>query len=213
MLLCGFKSPMGFESSGFSMWHFLKLVARGFLRVLRFPPLFHQFNGSANIIELNTCDLNSVKLNSLSCPFIPHETWHVAWYVASAKRSICCTWFAHDCAQATWVYWRQFAAQWRDCKKSEIVPLSLIIIIIIIIILQTTQKGNLARPAPKRLASCAAVWRTWSTPLTAWQRLKFPSNKQTVVTIPWLYRILSLFVLHFITELHNKTVVHYVYGQ
>ena len=28
-------------SLSLSMWHFLKLVARGFLRVLRFPPLLH----------------------------------------------------------------------------------------------------------------------------------------------------------------------------
>ena len=31
---------------------FLKLVARGFLRVLRFPPLLHRFNGSANKIKI-----------------------------------------------------------------------------------------------------------------------------------------------------------------
>ena len=48
------------------MWHFLKLIARGFLQVLRFPPLVHQFNGSANkinaistlsnlIVELSLC--------------------------------------------------------------------------------------------------------------------------------------------------------------
>ena len=30
----------------------LKLVSRGFLRVLRFPPLLHRFNGSANKIRL-----------------------------------------------------------------------------------------------------------------------------------------------------------------
>ena len=39
---CRFASRLGFESSGFSMWHFLKLVARGFLRALRFPPLLHR---------------------------------------------------------------------------------------------------------------------------------------------------------------------------
>ena len=43
---------LGLESSGCSMWHFLKLVARGFLRVLRFPPLLHRFNDSANKIKL-----------------------------------------------------------------------------------------------------------------------------------------------------------------
>ena len=42
MLLCGFGSRLRLESSGFSMWHFLKLAARGFLRVLRFPLLFHR---------------------------------------------------------------------------------------------------------------------------------------------------------------------------
>ena len=51
--LRGFESRLGLEYSGFSMWHFLTLVARGFLRVLRFPPLLHRFNGSANEIKLN----------------------------------------------------------------------------------------------------------------------------------------------------------------
>ena len=55
MLLCGFESWLGLESSGFSMWHFLKLVARGFLRVLRFSPLLHRFNGSANKIKIFCC--------------------------------------------------------------------------------------------------------------------------------------------------------------
>ena len=35
----GLSVTSGLEFSGFSMWHFLKLVARGFLRVLRFPSL------------------------------------------------------------------------------------------------------------------------------------------------------------------------------
>ena len=39
--LCGFESCLGLESLGCSMLHFLKLVARGFLKVLRFPPLLH----------------------------------------------------------------------------------------------------------------------------------------------------------------------------
>ena len=41
-ILCGFESRLGLESSGFSMWHSLKLVVMGFLRVLRFPPLLHR---------------------------------------------------------------------------------------------------------------------------------------------------------------------------
>ena len=52
MLLRGFESRLGLESSCCNMWHFLKLVARGFLRVLRFPPLLHRFNDSANKIKL-----------------------------------------------------------------------------------------------------------------------------------------------------------------
>ena len=43
---------LGLEPSGCSMWHFLKLVARGFLRVLRFPPLLHRFNDSTNKTKL-----------------------------------------------------------------------------------------------------------------------------------------------------------------
>ena len=36
---CGFEFRLGLELSGFSMWHFLKLVVRGFLQ---FPPLLHR---------------------------------------------------------------------------------------------------------------------------------------------------------------------------
>ena len=39
--LSGAASLLGLEVSGFSMWHFLKLVVRGSLRVFRFPPLLH----------------------------------------------------------------------------------------------------------------------------------------------------------------------------
>ena len=53
MLQCGFESRLGLVFSGFGMWHFLKLVTWGFSRVLRFPPLLHRFNGSANKIKLN----------------------------------------------------------------------------------------------------------------------------------------------------------------
>ena len=52
VLLRGFESRLGHESSRFSISHFLKLVVRGFLRVLRFPHLFHRFNGPANKIKL-----------------------------------------------------------------------------------------------------------------------------------------------------------------
>ena len=41
VLECRFESRLGLVFSSFSMWHFLKLVIRGFLQVLRFPPLLH----------------------------------------------------------------------------------------------------------------------------------------------------------------------------
>ena len=31
-------------------------------------------------------------------------TWHITQYVACDKRSMCCTWFTHNCARATWAY-------------------------------------------------------------------------------------------------------------
>ena len=49
----------------------------------------------------NKCDFNSVKLDS----------WAVSSYqvarnmtLAGDKRSMCCTWFARDCARVTWAY-------------------------------------------------------------------------------------------------------------
>ena len=99
MLLCGSESHLGLESSGSSMWHFVKLIPRGFLQVLQLPPLLHWFNGFANKIKLNKCDLDSVKLNILSCPFVP--SGFVTQHVARDKRSMRCTWLAHDGAQVT----------------------------------------------------------------------------------------------------------------
>ena len=48
----GFKSRLGLEFSDFSVWHFLKLVVRGFLWVLRFPPLLHWLMVSVNKVVL-----------------------------------------------------------------------------------------------------------------------------------------------------------------
>ena len=39
---CRFESWLRLELSGFGTWHFLKLVVRGFLRVLRFSPFLHR---------------------------------------------------------------------------------------------------------------------------------------------------------------------------
>ena len=49
----------------------------------------------------NKCDFNSVKLNSWAVP-----SYQVArsMTLARDKRSTCCTWFAHNCARATWAY-------------------------------------------------------------------------------------------------------------
>ena len=72
MLLRGFESRLGLESSGCSMWHFLKLVARGFLRVLRFPPLLHWFNGSTN--KINAISILSNFIAELSLRAKRHVT-------------------------------------------------------------------------------------------------------------------------------------------
>ena len=41
-LECGLESRLGLEFPGFGMWHFLKLVVRGFLRVRWIPSLLHE---------------------------------------------------------------------------------------------------------------------------------------------------------------------------
>ena len=52
-------------------------------------------------LNSNKCDFSSVKLNSWAVP-----SYQVArnMTLARGKRSMCCTWFAHDCARATWAY-------------------------------------------------------------------------------------------------------------
>ena len=89
MLLCGFESRLGLESLGCCMWHFLKLVARGFIRVLRFPSLLHQFNGSASkdIAEIKTIST----LSNLIAELFLRTMWHVARHVAHDQHSMCCT--------------------------------------------------------------------------------------------------------------------------
>ena len=51
MLERGFESGLGFECSGFNMWHFLKFVVRGFLRVLRFLPLTGPYKELLTIVK------------------------------------------------------------------------------------------------------------------------------------------------------------------
>ena len=129
MLLRWFESRLGLESSGCSMWHFLKLVARGFLRVLRFPPLLHQFYGSAN--KNKKAQINAIStLSNLIAELSLRTKWHVTWHlhVISAR---CVARDLHTVAPGPLerTCWRQFAALWGDCKKSRIAPLNAIIII------------------------------------------------------------------------------------
>ena len=50
---------------------FSEACRQGFSPGTLFPPLLHQFNGSANEIKPGKCDINSVKHNSLNFLFIP----------------------------------------------------------------------------------------------------------------------------------------------
>ena len=109
---------------------------QGFFRVLRFlPPFLHRFNASANKIKLNKYDLNSAKLNCLSCPFVPRGTWHNKLHVISAR---CVAHefakISHDCARVGFSSRRSEEI----VKKSRIAPLNAIIIIIIIIAFSNT---------------------------------------------------------------------------
>ena len=46
ILMCRFESQLGSKFSGFSMWHFLRLIVRGFVWVLQLPvlPLVNSFS-------------------------------------------------------------------------------------------------------------------------------------------------------------------------
>ena len=93
------ESWLGLEFSGFSIWHFLKLVVRVFSQVLWSPTLLHWVVVSAMVCGWNKCDLISIKLNSWAVPlYHMGNMLHVigAWCV--------CVWFAHDCVLATWAY-------------------------------------------------------------------------------------------------------------
>ena len=116
MLECGFESRSGFEFSGFSMWHFLKLVVRGFLRVLRFPPLLYPLIVSASKIKLKYYDLNSVKLNSWAVP--SYQMGHDMLHVISA-RCVARDWHTIAPWPLERTHWRQFAVQWGDGKISN----------------------------------------------------------------------------------------------
>ena len=103
MLLCGFESHLKLASSDFSMWHFLKLVARGFLRVLRFPPLLNRLmvqppppllskqNKQTNKQTKTPQIIAILTLSSIIAELSLRIPWHVTRYVERDKRSMCCT--------------------------------------------------------------------------------------------------------------------------
>ena len=109
MLLHGFESRMGLESSGCSMWHFLKLVARGFLRLLRFPPLLHWFNDSTN---KNKAQINAIStLSNLIAELSLRTKWHITRHLHVINaRCVACDLHTVAPGPLERTYWRQFAA-------------------------------------------------------------------------------------------------------
>ena len=75
MLESGLESWLGLEFAGFSRWHFLKLVVRGFLRVLRCPPLLHQLIILVN--KLNVSTLSNLKSGAVPLYQMAHDMLHV----------------------------------------------------------------------------------------------------------------------------------------
>ena len=68
-------------------------------------------------VSSNKCDYNSVKLNSWAVP-----SYQVArnMTLARDKHSMCCTWFAHGCARATWEYvWDSSQPSEEDQSRSQ----------------------------------------------------------------------------------------------
>ena len=117
----------GFNFKGVSMWHFLKLVIRGVLRVLWIPPLLHWLMVSANTINLNICD-------SALSDLIAELSLRTMW------RTTCCRWWTLSALQV--ISARLGPGHWsvpvadslqrseEIGKKSWIAPFSAIIFII-----------------------------------------------------------------------------------
>ena len=117
MLLRGFQSRLGLESSGCSMWHFWSSSPGVFFGNSGFLPSFIGLMVQPIKQSSNKCDFNSVKLNSWAV-----NSYQVArnMTLARDKRSMCCTWFPHDCpGPLERTCWRRFAALWGDCKKKK----------------------------------------------------------------------------------------------
>ena len=71
---------------------------------LGYPSQASSVDGSAKKIKLKS-QMNAIStLSILIAELSLRTTWHVTRHVAHDKRSMCCTWFAYDCARATWTY-------------------------------------------------------------------------------------------------------------
>ena len=119
VLECRFESQLGLEFSGFSMWHFLKVIVRGFLWLLWFPSLLHRWKVSAHKIKLK-CDFNSFKLSRWAVPFyqVAHCLLHtictqlcpghLSVFVGDSLGhseivNVSLLWFVHNFALVIWV--------------------------------------------------------------------------------------------------------------
>ena len=74
----------------------------------------------------------------------PHSSCGMVWY-RTYKRSMCCMWFAHDCARGHWSV-RVGDSSWRSediVKKSQTAPLNAIITINITIIISFLKHNKL----------------------------------------------------------------------
>ena len=55
--------------------------------------------------QYNQAQINAIStLSNLIAELSLLTTWHVTRHAACDRRSMCCTWFAHDCTWATWAY-------------------------------------------------------------------------------------------------------------
>ena len=117
MLQCVFEFQLGFELSGFSMWHFSKLVVRGFLCVRRFPPLLHQLMVQPKKQSWNKRAINSAKLSSWAV--FSYHVAHDMLHVISAR---CVARDLHTIARGPLerTCWRQHAALWGECRNIDL---------------------------------------------------------------------------------------------
>ena len=138
----GFESRLGLEISSSSMWHFLKLVVGGFLRILRFPPLLHRLMVSTN---KDKAKINAIPTLSNLIAELSLHSYQVAICMLHVISTGCVACDLHMIAPGPLkrTCWIQFLAQWGDCKNNlklcSSMWLLLFIIIITIIIITYVQ--------------------------------------------------------------------------